>query len=128
MNKEEIIQYWVSEAEESLQVAQHLFEKKDYSYALFFGHLAVEKLLKSIYVKERDENVPRSHNLPRIARAANLVIPEDIHDDLIRITGFNIEARYPDYKKKFRTKCTRHFTKHEFDRIHEVFKWLKSMM
>ena len=47
MDKKDIINYWDSEAKESLQVAQHLFDKKDYSYALFFGHLAIEKLLKN---------------------------------------------------------------------------------
>jgi HEPN domain-containing protein len=48
MNQEEIVAYWKVEAEESLKVAHHLIEKKDYSYALFFGHLAVEKLLKAL--------------------------------------------------------------------------------
>ena len=127
MDKKDIIDYWDSEAKESLQVAKHLFDKKDYSYALFFGHLAIEKLLKSIYVKRRDEDVPRSHNLPRIAKAANLTIPAERLVDLIRITAFNLEARYPDYKKKFRNKCTKHFTTQELDKIYEVFKWLKSI-
>ena len=127
MDKKEIIDYWASEANESLQVAQHLFDKKDYSYALFFGHLAIEKLLKSIYVKRRDENVPRSHNLPRIAKAANITISQELLADLIRITAFNLEARYPDYKKKFRNKCTQDFTTRELDKIYEVFKWLKSI-
>jgi len=126
MDKKDIIDFWDSEAKESLQVAKHLFDKKDYSYALFFGHLAIEKLLKSIYVKRKDDNVPRSHNLPRIAKAANLTIPDDILVDLIRITAFNLEARYPDYKKKFRNKCTKAFTSQELDKIDEVFKWLKS--
>ena len=35
MNQEEIIAYWRVEAEEALKVAYHLFEKRDYSYALF---------------------------------------------------------------------------------------------
>ncbi len=75
MDKDEIVKFWVSEAEKSQKVAQHLFAKKDYSYALFFGHLAIEKLLKSIHAKVVDENVPRTHNLPRIAKAARLIIP-----------------------------------------------------
>ncbi|GAF79814.1 unnamed protein product, partial [marine sediment metagenome] len=29
--------YWIKEADEALIVAEHLFEKGDYSYALFFG-------------------------------------------------------------------------------------------
>ena len=126
MNKKDIVDYWASEANESLQVAKHLFEKKDYSYSLFFGHLAIEKLLKSIYVKTKDENVPRTHHLIRLAKASNLNIPEDIAADLIRITAFNLEARYPDYKKSFRAKCTKHFTSQELDKIDGVFQWLKS--
>lgn len=126
MKKDELIKYWVAEAEESLSVAGHLFEKKDYSYALFFGHLAVEKILKAVYVEKKDENVPRSHNLPRIAKAAGLTVPEDKLADLIRITAFNIEARYPDYKRNFRKKCTFSFTEWELKKIREIFTWLKS--
>ena len=127
MEKSEITDYWNSEAEESLQVAKNLFDKKDYSYALFFGHLAIEKSLKAIYVDKKDENVPRTHNLSRIAKAANLNLTADILADLIRITAFNLEARYPDYQKKFRKKCSKEFTKKELDRIDEIFKWLKSI-
>ena len=43
-NAEQIKTYWLTEAQEALKVADHLIEKKDYSYALFFGHLAIEKL------------------------------------------------------------------------------------
>jgi hypothetical protein len=32
---ENIKLYWISEADEALNVTDHLFEKKDYSYALF---------------------------------------------------------------------------------------------
>ena len=42
----DIKKYWMDEAQEALDVTEHLFEKKDYSYALFFGHLAMEKNLK----------------------------------------------------------------------------------
>ncbi len=43
--------YWIAEAEEALNVTDHLFEKKDYSYALFFGHLAVEKMYERIHTR-----------------------------------------------------------------------------
>jgi HEPN domain-containing protein len=45
MDYKEIIDYWLTEADESMTVADHLFEKKDFSYSLFFGHLAVEKTI-----------------------------------------------------------------------------------
>jgi len=128
MEKKDIVTFWKTEAEDSKRVAWHLFEKKDFSYALFFGHLAIEKIIKAIYVKNIGVNIPRSHNLPRLAKVAGIIVPEEIIPALIRITGFNIESRYPDYKKKFRDKCTSQFTKNELEKIDKVFIWLKSIL
>ncbi len=128
MNQEEIVDYWKIEADESLKVATHLFDKKDYSYALFFGHLAVEKILKAIFVQNVSPNVPRTHNLPRLAKAAQVPVTEQQEYDLVRITAFNLEARYPDYKREFRKKCTAEFSTTETQKIKEVFSWLKSML
>jgi len=128
MNQHQIVEYWQTEAKEGLGVAIHLFEKNDYSYALFFGHLAVEKMLKAIFVKNISQDVPRSHNLLRLAKAAQIATNDQQKHDLIRITAFNLEARYPDYKRKFRKKCTREFSKIELQRIEKVFSWLKSML
>jgi len=128
MNQKQIVDYWQAEADESLAVTNHLFEKKDYSYALFFGHLAVEKIIKALYVQNCDQDVPRTHNLLRLTKAAQIETTEQQQRDLIRITAFNLESRYPDYKRNFRKKCTREFSKIEINTIKEVFLWLKSML
>ncbi|MEW6003092.1 MAG: hypothetical protein AB1638_10655 [Nitrospirota bacterium] len=40
-------------------MAGHLFEKGDYPYALFFGHLTIEKLLKALRnIDNRIEPIP----------------------------------------------------------------------
>jgi HEPN domain-containing protein len=129
MNQKDIIDYWVSEADEALDVARHLFEKEDFSYALFFGHLAVEKMIKAILVNNCNEQTPpRTHNLLRLAKEAKIEVNDELQSALIRITAFNLEARYPDYKKEFRKKCTRQFTETELEKIMEVCTWLKSML
>ncbi len=128
MNQEEIVDYWKVEADESLKVATHLVDKKDYSYALFFGHLAVEKILKAIFVQNVSLNVPRTHNLPRLAKAAQIAVTEQQEYDLVRITAFNLEARYPDYKREFIKKCTAEFSTTEIQKIQGVFSWLKSIL
>jgi HEPN domain-containing protein len=128
MDHKEIIDYWVTEAEESLTVAEHLYEKKDFSYSLFFGHLAVEKMIKAILVKNGNTQVPRTHNLLRLAKAAQIRLNDEQQSSLIRITAFNLETRYPDYKKEFRKKCTQQFTRIELEKIREVAKWLKSKL
>jgi HEPN domain-containing protein len=120
--------FWLEEAEEAKQVAEHLFEKKDYSYSLFFGHLAIEKLLKALYVTRKAEQAPYIHNLLRLAESIGLSLTDEQRDDLIRITVFHLESRYPDEKRSFRNKCTRGYTKKELTKIDGVFAWLISML
>jgi HEPN domain-containing protein len=139
---ENIKYYWMTEAEEALNVADHLSEKKYYSYALFFGHLAVEKLLKALYVDNNNEHAPPIHNLQRIAKLAGISLDEDKIEKLILISSFNIEARYPDIKRSFRKKCTKKFTIERSFRkkctkkftieqmqiIKEIYRWLQEMI
>lgn len=65
-----VARYWFVEAEEALTVADHLFERNDYSYALFSGHLAVEKELKGLHAIRQGRHAPPIHNLLRLAKAA----------------------------------------------------------
>ena len=44
-NTEKTIKYWEESASYDLETAESLFQSKRYPYALFFGHLALEKLL-----------------------------------------------------------------------------------
>ena len=126
LNIENIKSYWMIEADEALNVTDHLFEKKDYSYALFFGHLAVEKILKAFYVDNKKEHAPPIHNLQRIANLSGISLDEDKTEKLILISSFNIEARYPDVKRSFREKCTKEFTLEQIRVIKEIYKWLKA--
>lgn len=119
--------YWITEAEEAFTVADHLLEKGDYSYALFFGHLAIEKILKGLYVERKQEHAPPIHNLQRLARLAGLNLDESKRDTLILISSFNIEARYPDINRSFRKRCTEEYTRVQMRSIKETFKWLKMM-
>ncbi|MGB9715875.1 MAG: hypothetical protein ACPL1G_05670 [Thermodesulfovibrionales bacterium] len=55
-------------------------------------------------------------------------LTEEQRDRLIKVTTFNLEARYPDERRTFRKKCTEDFAKRELTQIEEVFKWLRSML
>jgi HEPN domain-containing protein len=51
MNVDEVVEYWLELAEADWPVVDHLFASGDYNYALFLGHLYLEKLLKALVVK-----------------------------------------------------------------------------
>ena len=111
MDLQRIKDFWLEEAMESLQVAGHLFEKADYSYSLFFGHLGIEKLIKAIYVLKKGEQAPYIHNLLRLAEIAEIPLSENLKDQLLKITAFNLESRYPDEKRSFRKNVPRSLLK-----------------
>ena len=125
---ERVTTYWLTEAKESLQVTDHLVEKRDYSYALFFGHLAIEKVLKVLYAIKMREHAPPIHNLLRLSRSAGLPLNKERTESLITVTTFNIEASYPDMKRTFRQKCTPEYTMRQMKIIKEAFEWLVSLM
>lgn len=95
---------------------------------MFFGHLAVEKMLKAFYVIKKKDQAPYSHNLLSLAQMAEIALSDEKKEKLIKITAFNLESRYPDEKRSFRKKCTEEFTESELRQIEEIFAWLKSML
>jgi HEPN domain-containing protein len=125
-DSETVARYWLTESDEALIVAGHLIEKADYSYALFFGHLAVEKMLKGLHAIKKGQHAPPIHNLLRLAKAVDIELDASHTEALLRITAFNIEARYPDLKQGFRQRCTPEYAAEQMKTITEMCQWLRS--
>jgi HEPN domain-containing protein len=73
---------------------QHLFKSKDYHWALFIGHLVIERLIKAVVVKKTNEHAPHSHDLRRLAKLTGLNFNQEYVSWLDTITTFNLNARY----------------------------------
>ena len=124
MAKKDKIKYWLKTADQDWRVANHLFEKKDYSYALFFGHLTIEKILKAIFIDKKDKTPPFSHNLVYLSEKAGLELNDENLELLEEVSDFNLEARYPDDKFSFYKKSTMKFTENKLKQIKRLKKWL----
>jgi HEPN domain-containing protein len=123
-DREKTIRYWLESAAYDLETGKSLLESKRFPYALFFGHLALEKALKALVVKESGKHAPYSHSLVILAKKANIELTEDMIDDLAEYTVFNIETRYPDEKKTFYDQCTEGFAYEKFSEMEKLYKWL----
>ncbi len=128
MDKRQHIEYWLNSAEHDLDVGETLFQNRKYDWCLFIGHLVIEKVLKAFYVRDTDESPPWIHNLVRLAENTTLSLSDEQKQFLMEINRFNIEARYPDYKRDFYKLCTREFTEEYFTKIKEMYKWLLLQM
>jgi HEPN domain-containing protein len=124
MTKETLFTYWLQSAKIDYKAMLSLFNNGHYMWALFVGHLVLEKLLKAYYIKYVNGTAPYIHNLTHLAEKSNLQLSEEQKDFLDEVTTFNIKARYPDYKNRFYKKATRQFTEKYMRRIKEFKQWL----
>ncbi len=120
----EIINYWLKCAREDLKVMEHLFEKGDYHYSLFLGHLLLEKTLKAYHVKTIQKHAPFTHSLTYLAEKSGLKLSEERISLLEAVNQFNLEARYPDKKFEFYKICNKEFTSSYMKKIKEFYQWL----
>ncbi len=58
-----VIQHRIDSADKNRITMGHLIETKDCNWALFLGHLVIEKLLKALYVKQLERHAIFSHDL-----------------------------------------------------------------
>lgn len=123
-NIDPVIKHWKNSSDQNFRTMQNLLKSKDYSWALFLGHLVIEKLLKAVYVKNNQTHAPFTHDLLRIADKSNLKLSEEQIEWLDKITTFNLNARYDNYKQEFYKICNKEFTTIWVNRIKDLRVWL----
>jgi len=123
-NIEEVFQSWKNSSDDNFSSMLNLFKLKEYSWALFIGHLVIEKLLKAIYVKKFGQHAILSHDLLRLAKLSSLDVSEQQAEWLDEITTFNINARYDNYKDNFAKICTKDYANKWVKNIQELREWL----
>jgi HEPN domain-containing protein len=128
IDKQKIVNHWIETSDEDFHTMKTLFESKSYSWALFLGHISVEKLLKAVYVNKFGKHAPFTHNLYRLAEQIEIDLTDEYADWLDEITSFNLNARYDDYKKEFYSLCTHEFTSNWIEKIIILRKWIREML
>lgn len=123
------ISYWIDSAEKDWEVLLWLIKGRKYVYALFFGHLYLEKLCKALWVKKNKEKYPpKIHNLVRILQKANVELPEKDMEFMDLMNQFQIEGRYPDYIKNIAKEATKKITEEYSKRIKTIGECLKEKL
>jgi HEPN domain-containing protein len=88
-----LLKYWIDGQELDWKMHRSLLKSKHYGPSLFYLHLSMEKLLKAIIVKESNGQAPFNHNLVFLLGKTNLKLSEDLIDDLVKISEFNMNTR-----------------------------------
>ena len=109
-NVEKLTKHWINTSDNDYETMCDLFKSKRFSWALFIGHIVIEKLLKAYFIKINKTHPPFIHNLLRLAEKSHLDLNTEQKTTLATLTTFNINARYDDYKQNFYKKCTEEYT------------------
>jgi len=125
---ENIIDYWIESSDEDYKTMLDLFNTKNYGWALFVGHLVIEKLLKAYYTKIHKDYLPMLHDLRRIGEKSGIIFDDNKLIIIETISQFNIQARYDDYKRNFYKLCTLEYTVTWIENIKEIRLWIKTML
>lgn len=128
MNIERISNHWITTSDSDYQTMLNLYETKDFHWALFMGHLVIERLLKAKIVKETNNHAPYSHDLRKLNKISGIDFDDEIVKWLDTITTFNLNAIYDDYKQEFYKKCTKEFADIWIKNIKEIRKWIKEQL
>ena len=119
------IDYWRSGAEEDMAAAGSLLEKGHPRHALFFAHLAVEKMVKALVVKATDGVPPKIHDLLRLAELAGLAPSDERREFLAYLQRYCLEGRYPDRRPAAPSGRDAEAVLH---RAEEVLEWLSRLL
>lgn len=127
--KRDPVAYWLESAENDWEVLQYLLKGRKYVYALFFGHLYLEKICKALWVKQNEGKYPpKIHNLVRILELADVKLEANDIEFLDGLNQYQIEGRYPDYIKNIAKETTKHMTELYIERIKIIAKCLKEKL
>lgn len=128
IDPDKVVKHWIETSDEDYQTMLSLFDSKSFGWSLFLGHISIEKLLKAYFVSKNKKHAPFTHNLYRLAELSEIEMTDEYADWLDKITSFNLNARYDDYKREFYSLCTVDFTKEWIEKITIIRSWIKRML
>jgi HEPN domain-containing protein len=125
MTKQDYINFWIDQAEDDWTAVDTLFKGRNYLQSLFFAHLVIEKLCKSLWIKFNQENVPpRTHNLIHLLTSTPIELTDERSEFILGLNRFQLEGRYPDYLTKLHNICNEQFTISMLDTTNQLRLWL----
>jgi len=128
LDVEKQVSYWKEVAADDWRVANKLIASKETLQALFFAHLAMEKILKAHVCKQTQDYAPMMHNLLSLAQRASIALSPERERLLGELTTYNIRGRYPDMHGSHIEKPTLQYAKSLLKQTKEMYEWLKNQL
>lgn len=122
-----IINNWLGLAEYDLKTAKAMLDTRRYLYVAFTCQQAIEKILKALYVKEKDEPPPYTHNLIKLLNTLSISpkVDGEKRNFMETLNSYYIESRYTEEIAEISKLLTKKTAEGVFSKTKELFLWLK---
>ena len=118
---------WINQADYDYDTAKVMRQSGRNFYAVFMCHMAVEKALKAILLRNT-ENVPaKTHNLFWLLSQIGVQPPPSIGEFVIKLNEANVATRYPEALSEMIKIYDGTITDTIIMQTREVLSWIKTM-
>jgi HEPN domain-containing protein len=124
------ISYWIDLADYDLISASAMLSAKQFLHVGFFSHQIIEKGLKALYWKKKQDEPPFTHNLIVLIQKCGIIdnLPEVFLILSEELMPLGINARYPDDKDMLLDILTREKCNEILSAVKEFLLWIKNFL
>jgi len=119
------VQSWIDGVNDALEMADSSFASGKFLWAVFFCHLAVEKMLKAVVLNRTGEVAPKTHNLMHLLKLGQLSPPKEALDFLGQLNTFSVPTRYPDELPGIEEMFDRKKTSDVLEKTRNALEWIR---
>jgi len=119
------IDEWFLQSDYDFETAEAMYASARYIYAIFMCHLSLEKALKGLYLKRKNEHPVKSHDLVYFVQKIELEMKPEDYQFLVSINRLSVPTRYPDDLKKLIKSFTKDQTKKYLNSAKSIQQWIK---
>ena len=119
------IEEWYLQSDYDFETAEAMYASGRYIYAIFMCHLSLEKVLKGLFLKRKNEHPAKSHDLIYFVQKIELEMNPVDFQFLLSLNRLSVPTRYPDDLKKLIRSFTQDRTKGFLDSAKSIQQWIK---
>jgi len=93
-----------------LETAFDMFKSGRFVYCIFMCHLSLEKALKGLLVKSKEEFPSKSHSLIYFVEKLELKMEDSNYEFLFSLNKISVPTRYPEDLRKLVTAYSKERT------------------
>jgi HEPN domain-containing protein len=133
MDEQKTYESWLNQALKDLDEAENIFVVLGYrEIVVYLCQQATEKLVKAIYFRLVDRDIPFSHNIEFIVRKFESRLTNSVDKNLYtffsQLSRFYINGRYPDEDGDIIVQVDKDETEKLLCHTKEAFQWLLNSM